>query len=168
MGSKKEKEGESSPVLVVAASRGSVGEGISVGGSLLCLWAENSSHLWMVHNSVIEKIKSEAVKMVLKKMEGESSPALVVAASLDIGGEIVRGGGLLLCLWTKNSSHPWMMSSNVIEKIKSAAAKMESKKEKEGESSPAFVVTAFLDSGGDSGGGGSSLLCPWVENSSHL
>jgi hypothetical protein len=40
----------------------------------------------MVRNSEIEKIKSAAVRMVSKKLkEGESSPALNVAASLDNG-----------------------------------------------------------------------------------
>ena len=46
------------------------------------------------------------------------SPALVVAASLWYGGEGVGGGGLWLCLWAKISTGPWMVHSNVIEKIK--------------------------------------------------
>ena len=54
-------------MLVVAASLDSVGEGVGGSGLLLCLWAVNSSHPWMVHSSVIEKIKSAAVKMVSKK-----------------------------------------------------------------------------------------------------
>ena len=49
---------------------------------------------------------------------------LVVAASLDSGGDDVGGGGSLLCLWAKNSSRPWMVHISVIEKIKSAAVKM--------------------------------------------
>jgi len=84
---------------MIAASLDSGGEDIGGGGSLLCLLAENSSRPWMVCNSVIEKIKSTAVKMVSKKeKDGESSPALAVAASLDSGGEDVSGSGLLLCL----------------------------------------------------------------------
>ena len=67
--------------------------------------------------------------MVYKKeKEGEYSPVLTVAASLDSGGEDVDGGGLLLCLWAENSSCPWMVRNSIIEKIKSAAVKMVSKK----------------------------------------
>ena len=43
MVSKKLKEGDPSPALMVAASLGSVGEGLGGGGLLLCLWTENSS-----------------------------------------------------------------------------------------------------------------------------
>jgi hypothetical protein len=72
----------------------------------------------MVRNSVIEKIKPADVKMVSKKeKEGESSPALMVVASLDSGGEDVGGSGSILCLWAENSSHPWMVRNSVIEKI---------------------------------------------------
>ena len=52
----------------------------------------------------------------------------MAAASLDSVGEDVGGGGLLLCLWAKNSSRPWMVRNIIIEKIKSAAVKMVSKK----------------------------------------
>ena len=45
MVSKKEKDVESSPVLVVAVSLESVGEGIGGGGSLLCLWVKISTGL---------------------------------------------------------------------------------------------------------------------------
>jgi hypothetical protein len=38
------------------------------------LWAENSSCPWMVCNSVIEKIKSAAVKMVSKKKKRKGQP----------------------------------------------------------------------------------------------
>jgi hypothetical protein len=90
---------------MVAASLDSGGDDVGGGGSLLCLLDENSSRPWMAHNSVIEIVKSEAVKMVsTKEKEGESSPVLVVAASLGSVGEGVGSGGSLLCLWTENSS----------------------------------------------------------------
>jgi hypothetical protein len=41
---------------MVAASLGSLGEGIVVGGLLLCLWAKISMGLWMVRSNVIENI----------------------------------------------------------------------------------------------------------------
>jgi len=72
----------------------------------------------MVRNSVIEKIQSAAVKMVSKKeKEVESSPVLMVTASLGSVGEGISVGGSLLCLWAKISTVPWMVSINVIEKI---------------------------------------------------
>jgi len=63
----------------------------------------------MVRNSVIEKIKNQ-------EKEGESSPVLAVAASLDGVGEGVGGSGSLLCLWAENSSRPWIVHSSAIEK----------------------------------------------------
>ena len=48
----------------------------------------------MVRSNVIEKISLAVVKMVSKKeRRGEFSPALMVAASLDSGGEGIGGGG---------------------------------------------------------------------------
>ena len=57
MVSKKGKEEESSPALVVAASLalGGVGESIGSGGSLLCLWA------------VISRARAWCIAMLLKK-----------------------------------------------------------------------------------------------------
>ena len=43
---------------------------------------------------------------------------LAVTASLCYGGEDVGSGGPWLCLWAKISAGPWMVHSNVIEKIK--------------------------------------------------
>ena len=65
-----------------------------------------------------------------KQKEGESSPALSVAASLDSGGEDVGGVGLLLCPWAENSSCQLMVRNSVIEKIKPTDTKMVSKKRK--------------------------------------
>jgi len=71
----------------------------------------------MVCSSAIEKIKLIVVNMLLiNGKEGESSPALAVAASLESVGEGVVGSGLLLCLWAKISTGPWTVHSNVIEK----------------------------------------------------
>ena len=36
-----------------------------------------------------------------KEKEGESSPALMVAASLDSGGEGIGGGRFGMCLWAE-------------------------------------------------------------------
>ena len=58
------------PALVVAVSLDSRGEGICGSGLWLCLWAEIFTGPWMVHSSVIEKIKLFAVKMVLEKKKG--------------------------------------------------------------------------------------------------
>ena len=49
---------------------------------------------------------------------------LAVTASLCYGGEDVGSGGPWLCLWAEISAGPWMVHSNVIEKIKVLAVKM--------------------------------------------
>ena len=46
-----EKEDESSPVLVVAASMDGGEEGVGGNGTLMCLQAKESSGLWTVHNN---------------------------------------------------------------------------------------------------------------------
>ena len=59
--------------------------------------------------------------MVLKNgKEGESSPVLTVAASLDGGEEGIGGCGTLMCQQAEQSSGPWTVRKNVIEKIKLA------------------------------------------------
>ena len=73
----------------------------------------------MVLSSVIEIKITAAAKMVsTNEKEGDSSPVLMNAASLDSGGEDIGGGGSLLCLWAENSSRMWMVCSRVLEKIK--------------------------------------------------
>ena len=114
-----EKEDESSPVLVVAASLDGGEEGVGSSGTLMWLRAEQSSGLWTVHNIVIEKVKLAQWKWCSKnRKEGESSPALMVTASLDSGGEGIGGGSLQLCLLTEITTGLWIVNSNVIEKNK--------------------------------------------------
>ncbi len=52
---KKGKEKEISPALVVAASLDCGGESVGVGGFGLCLSAETSISMWMVHSNLMEK-----------------------------------------------------------------------------------------------------------------
>ncbi len=47
---------------MVTASLASVGEGIGGSGLLLCLWTKNSTSLWMVCGSVIEKLNYQLQK----------------------------------------------------------------------------------------------------------
>jgi hypothetical protein len=57
MVSKEERRRELSLALMVTASLDGGGEGTGSGDSLLCLWSENSTRQWIVHNIVIEKNK---------------------------------------------------------------------------------------------------------------
>jgi hypothetical protein len=86
--------------------------------------AEISTGLWMVNNHVIEKIKLLAGKMVCKK--GKRGPILTCACSHTFSLQLRRGvgSGSQLCLWAKISTVPWMVNSDVIEKIKLLAGKM--------------------------------------------
>jgi len=59
-----------------------------------------------------------------KGKEDKFSPALAVTASLCYEGEGIGGGGSRLCLWAEISTGPWLVHSNVIEKIKILVAKM--------------------------------------------
>ena len=74
---------------------------------------------------------------------------LAVTASLCYGGEDVGSGGPWLCLWAEISAGPWMVHSNVIEKIKLLAVKMVFWKGKRGKFSPVLTVTAPLCYGGE-------------------
>ena len=56
--------------------------------------------------------------------DGKFSPMLTVTASLCYGGEGIGGDSLQLCLWDEISTGPWMVNSNVIEKINILAVKM--------------------------------------------
>jgi hypothetical protein len=76
-------------VLAVTDSLDSGREDVGGGGSLLRLWAENSSCPWMVRNSVIDKIKSAAMKMVSKKRKGRG--ILTCACSRSFSGQWRRG-----------------------------------------------------------------------------
>ncbi len=117
-GDKNEKEDESSPALVVAAALDGGGEGAGGGGALLCLRAEQSSGPWTARNVAIEKITLAAVKNGDKnEKEDEYSPALVVGAALDGGGEGAGGGTAILCLWAEQSSGPRTVGNILIEKI---------------------------------------------------
>ena len=62
---------------------------------------------------------------------------------------------------------PWMVHSNVIEKINLAEVKRVSKKGKEGELSPALTVAASLYKGGE-GVGGSGLQSGWCRELAHV
>ncbi len=68
-------------------------------------WTKISMGLWMGRSNVIEKISLAVVKMVSKKgKEGEFSPALTTAASLDSRGEGIGSGGLRLS-WCWELAH---------------------------------------------------------------
>ena len=83
------------PALAVAASLDSRGEGVSEGGSRMCLRAEISTSPCMVRSDVIEEGNNSCDNGVVKKgKKGEFLPVLAVAASLDSGEEGVGGGGL--------------------------------------------------------------------------
>ena len=73
-----------------------------------------------VSNNVIEKNKIICCDngVVKKGKEGEFLSVLVVASSLDSGGEGVGGSGSRMCLLTEISTGPCMVCSNVIEKNK--------------------------------------------------
>jgi hypothetical protein len=58
------KEDKFSPALALTASLCYGGEGVGGGGPWLCLWAEISAGLSMVHSNVIEKNKLLTVKMI--------------------------------------------------------------------------------------------------------
>ena len=93
------------------------GGGVGSGSLGLCLWAKISTGLWMVCSNFIKNIYLLAVKMICKKeMDGEFSPVLAIATSLDRGGGYVDESGLGLCLWVKISSGLWMVHSNSIKK----------------------------------------------------
>ena len=75
---------------------------------------------WMVHSDVIRKIKNISCQHGIYKYKRREtfSLALVVAASLCYGGEGIGGCSLWLCLWAEISTGPWMVHSDVIEKIR--------------------------------------------------
>ena len=100
--------------------------------------------------------------MVKKGKEGESLPALMVAASFDTGGEGVGGGGSRMCLWAEISTDTCMVSSNVIEKIKIiSCGSVVVKTREEREFLPALTATPSLGGRGDGGGGGGDNWVGW-------
>ena len=68
----------------------------------------------------------------------------MVAASLWCGGEDVGGGGPWLCLWAKISTGPWMVHSDVIEKIRIVIHQNNIRTRKGGASSHQRLGSQFL------------------------
>ena len=115
---------------------------------------------------VIGKIKMISHQNGIKKNDGMEtfSPALVVAASLWCGGEDVGGCGPWLCLWAKISTGPWMVHSDVIEKIRIISCQNSRKQYERRETiSPVLMVAASLWCGGEGVGGGGPWLCLWAK-----
>ena len=73
-----------------------------MGGSCLglCLWAKISTGMLMVQNNLIKNNIINMLRQWYIKKEGELSPVLEVAASLDCGGGGM-GNGFGLCLWAE-------------------------------------------------------------------
>ena len=72
---------------MVAVSLDCGGGGLSGSSLGSCLWAKISTGLWMVKKQINQKFYLSAAKVVEKnEKEGEFSPVVAIAASLDCGG----------------------------------------------------------------------------------